>query len=49
YSTEGFFGRGIFDVLWRKGRGSTAFFEFFDGGIVVLQVLRRYSIEESWV
>ncbi|KAA0059843.1 wall-associated receptor kinase 2-like [Cucumis melo var. makuwa] len=25
------------------------FFEFFDGGVVVLRVLWRYLAEESWV
>uniref|UniRef100_A0A9I9EIA3 Uncharacterized protein n=1 Tax=Cucumis melo TaxID=3656 RepID=A0A9I9EIA3_CUCME len=31
------------------GRGLTAFFEFFEGGVMVLRVLWRYSAEESWV
>ncbi|KAA0043423.1 wall-associated receptor kinase 2-like [Cucumis melo var. makuwa] len=37
------------DILRCRGRGSTTFFVFFDGWVVVLQVLRRSSVEESWV
>uniref|UniRef100_A0A9I9CCW8 Uncharacterized protein n=1 Tax=Cucumis melo TaxID=3656 RepID=A0A9I9CCW8_CUCME len=33
----------FFDVFRCKGRGSTTFFKFFDGGVLVLRVLRQRS------
>ncbi|KAA0037543.1 wall-associated receptor kinase 2-like [Cucumis melo var. makuwa] len=33
----------FFDVFRRRGHGSTTFFKFFGGGVVVLRVLRQRS------